>query len=163
MTVSDAAGNTAEVSITFPAVAKGDQTLTGFQYSASSVTFGSTAPTVTAPTGVQTTLSYAATPSEVCTVDPSSGALILAGVGGCEVTVTAAGADNYNEATATFTVTVQAVGALVLNLDAVATDNRVNIAEKTAGFTISGDTGTESGVDVTVQDRHRDTHRDLGG
>ena len=151
VTVSDAAGNTAEVSITFPAVAKGDQTLTGFGYSASSVTFGSTAPTVTAPTGVQTTLSYAATPSEVCTVDPSSGALTLAGVGGCEVTVTAAGADNYNEATATFTVTVQAVGALVLNLDAVATDNRVNIAEKTAGFTISGDTGTESGVDVTVQ------------
>ena len=152
VTASDTAGNTAEVSITFPAVAKGDQTLTGFQYSASSATFGSTAPTVTAPGGVETTLSYAAAPSEVCTVDPSSGALTLAGVGSCVITATAAGTDDYNEATATFTVTVQAaVGTLVLNLDAVATDNTINVAEKTAGFTISGDTGTESGVDVTVQ------------
>ena len=151
VTVSDAAGNTAEVSITFPAVAKGDQTLTGFQYSAPSVAFGSAAPTVTAPGGVETTLSYSATPSAVCTVDPSSGALTLAGVGSCVITATAAGTDDYNEATATFTVAVQAVGALVLNLDVVATDNTVNIAAKAVGFTISGDTGTESGVDVTVQ------------
>ena len=150
LTVSDAAGNTAEVSITFPAVAKGDQTLTGFQYSASSVAFGSAAPTVTAPGGVETTLSYAATPSAVCTVNSSSGALTLAGVGDCEVTVTAAGTDNYNEATDTFTVAVQTAGALVLNLDAVAMDNTVNVAEKTAGFTISGDTGSEAGVSVTV-------------
>ena len=151
MTVSDTAGNTVEVSITFPAVDKGDQTLTGFGYSASSVAFGSTAPTVTAPGGVVTTLSYSATPSTACTVDPSSGSLTLAGVGSCVITSTAAGTDDYNEATATFTVTVQAAGALVLNLDTIAEDNRVNIAEKTAGFTISGDTGTESGVDVTVQ------------
>ena len=150
VTVSDTAGNTAEVSITFPAVAKGDQTLTGFQYSASTVAFGSTAPTVTAPGGVETTLSYAATPSDVCTVDPSSGAVTLAGVGGCVITATAAGTDNYNEAIVTFTVTVQAVGTLVLNLDAVATDDTVNIAEKTAGFTISGDTGSQGDVSVTV-------------
>ena len=150
VTVSDTAGNTAEVSITFPAVAKGDQALTGFGYSASSVAFGSTAPTVTAPGGVETTLSYSATPSEVCTVDPSSGALTLAGVGGCAITATAAGTDDYNEATATFTVAVRAAGALVLNLDAVATDNTVNIAEKTAGFTISGDTGSQDAVSVTV-------------
>ena len=151
VTASDTAGNTAEVSITFPAVAKGDQTLTGFQYSASSVTFGSTAPTVTAPGGVETTLSYAAAPSEVCTVDPSSGALTLAGVGGCVITATAAGTDDYNEATATFTVTVQAaVGTLVLNLDAVATDNTINIDEHGSGFDISGDTGSEDGVSVTV-------------
>ena len=150
VTVSDTAGNTAEVSITFPAVARGDQTLTGFQYSASSVTFGSTAPTVTAPGGVETTLSYAATPSEVCTVDPSSGAVTLAGVGGCVITATAAGTDDYNETIVTFTVTVQAVGTLVLNLDAVATDDTVNIAEKTAGFTISGDTGSQGDVSVTV-------------
>ena len=149
--MSDAAGNTAEVSIAFPAVAKGDQTLTGFQYSASSVAFGSAAPTVTAPGGAQGALSYSATPTAVCTVSPSSGALTLAGAGSCEITATAAGTANYNEATATFTVTVRAAGALVLNLDAIATDNTVNIAEKAAGFTISGDTGTESGVDVTVQ------------
>ena len=150
VTVSDTAGNTGTVDIAFPAVAKGDQTLTGFQYSAPSVAFGSAAPTVTAPGGVETTLSYAATPSAVCTVNSSTGALTLAGVGNCEVTATAASTANYNEATATFTVTVQAVGALVLNLDAIAEDNTVNVAEKTAGFTISGDTGTESGVDVTV-------------
>ena len=101
VTVSDTAGNTATVDIAFPAVDKGDQTLTGFQYSASSVTFGSAAPTVTAPGGVQTTLSYSATPAAVCAVDPSSGALTLAGAGECVVTATAAGTDNYNEATAT--------------------------------------------------------------
>ena len=151
VTVSDTAGNTAEVSIAFPAVAKGDQTLTGFQYSASSVAFGSAAPTVTAPGGVETTLSYSATPSTVCTVNSSSGALTLAGVGSCVITATAAGTDDYDETTVTFTVTVQAAGALVLNLDTIAVDDTVNIAEKTAGFTIGGDTGTESGVDVTVQ------------
>ena len=151
MTVSDAAGNTAEVPITFPAVAKGDQTLTGFQYSASSVAFGSAAPTVTAPGGVETTVSYLATPLTVCTVEPTSGTLTLEGVGSCVITATAAGTDDYNEATATFTVTVQAVGTLSLNLDAIVTDNKVNIAEKAAGFTITGDTGTESGVSVTVE------------
>ena len=151
VTVSDAAGNTVEVSIAFPAVAKGDQTLTGFQYGASSVAFGSAAPAVSAPSGAQGALSYSATPTAVCTVDPSSGALTLAGAGSCEITATAAGTANYDEATATFTVTVQAAGALVLNLDAVAADNTVNIAKKAVGFTISGDTGTESGVDVTVQ------------
>ena len=152
VTVSDAAGNTAEVPITFPAVAKGDQTLTGFQYSASSVTFGSAAPTVTAPGGVETTVSYLATPLTVCTVEPTSGTLTLEGVGSCVITATAAGTDDYNEATATFTVTVQAVGTLVAEprRDRHG-DDTVNIAEKAAGFTITGDTGTESGVSVTVE------------
>ena len=50
MTVTDAAGNPATVSLTFPLVAKGDQDLSGFAYSADSVTYGTTAPTVTAPT-----------------------------------------------------------------------------------------------------------------
>ena len=150
VTASDTAGNTAEVSLTFPAVAKGDQTLTGFQYSASSVAFGSAAPTVTAPGGVETTLSYSATPSTVCTVNSSSGALTLAGVGNCQITATAASTANYDEATATFTVAVQAAGALVLNLDTIAGDDAVNIAEKAAGFAISGDTGSEAGVSVTV-------------
>ena len=150
VTVTDTAGNTATASITFPAVAKGDQTLTGFAYSPATVTYGDTAPTVTPPTGAQTTLSYSATPATVCTVDASSGALILAGVGDCVITATAAGAADYNEATAAFTVTVQAAGALALTLDAIATDNTVNIAEKAAGFTISGGTGSEGGVSVTV-------------
>ena len=66
MTVTDAAGNPATVSLTFPLVAKGDQTLSGFAYSADSVTFGATAPTVTAPSGAQTALSYTAAPVGAC-------------------------------------------------------------------------------------------------
>ena len=150
VTVTDRAGNPATVSITFPAVAKGNQTLTGLAYSPATVTYGDTAPTVTAPSGVRTTLSYSATPSDVCTVNSSTGALTLDGVGSCEITATAASSANYNEATAAFTVTVQAAGALALNLGTIAGDDTVNSAEKAAGFMISGDTGTESGVSVTV-------------
>ena len=150
VTASDTAGNTDTVDITFPAVARGDQALTGFEYSAASVTFGSAAPTVTAPSGARTALSYSAAPDTVCTVDASSGALMIVGVGGCVVTATAAGTANYNEDTDTYTVTVQAAGTLVLNVSAIATDNRVNIAEKAAGFSIGGDTGSVGGVSVTV-------------
>ena len=151
VTVSDAAGNTATVSITFPAVEKGDQALSGFQYSASSVTFGSTTiPTVTEPSGAHTTLGYSATPASVCTVDASSGALTLVDTGTCEITATAEGSDDYNEAAVTYTVTVQAAGVLVLNLNTIAGDNTVNIVEKAAGFTINGDTGSVGGVSVTV-------------
>ena len=150
VTGSDTAGNTDTVSIAFPAVGKGDQTLTGFQYSASSVAFGSTAPTVTEPAGAVTTLEYSATLSTVCTVNDTTGALTLVGVGSCVVTATAAGTGDYNEATATFTVAVQATGALVLNVAAVTGDDTVNIAEKATGFAISGNTGSEGGVSVTV-------------
>ena len=106
VTVKDTAGNAATVDIAFPMVAKGAQTLSGFQYSASSVTFGDTAPTVTVPSGAQGALSYSATPPAVCTVDPSSGALTIVGAGDCEVTVTAAVTADYEVATAMFTVAV---------------------------------------------------------
>ena len=96
VTVTDIAGNPATASIAFPAVARGDQTLTGFAYSPVTVTYGDTAPTVTAPSGVQTTLSYAATPSDVCTVDSSTGALTPVEVGACVITATAAGTTNYS-------------------------------------------------------------------
>ena len=148
MTATDSAGNPATVSITFPTVDKGDQTLTGFAYSPDTVTFGDTAPTVMAPSEAQTPLAYSATPSTVCTVDSGTGALTLAGVGSCVVTVTAESSANYNQETATFTVTVQ--DTLALSVDAIATDDTVNIAEKTAGFAISGTTGSEGGVSVTV-------------
>ena len=150
VTVTDRAGNPATVSITFPAVARGTQTLTGFAYSSATVTYGDTAPTVTAPSGVQTTLSYSAAPAAVCTVHASTGTLTPVEVGACVITATAAGIADWNQATAAFTVTVAAAGALALNLDAIAGDDTVNIAEKAAGFTISGDTGTESGVSVSV-------------
>ncbi len=150
VTVSDAAGNEDTVEITFPAVTKGDQTLSGFEYSSSTVTFGGTAPTVTAPTGAETALSYSTGDAEVCTVDSANGTLTLTGVGSCVVTVTAASSNDWNGATATYTVTVQAAGTLVLNVAAVTGDDKVNIAEKAAGFAIAGDTGSEGEVAVTV-------------
>ena len=138
---------TADFTVT---VAKGEQPLTGFGYSPATVNFGDAAPTLTAPTGAQGTLSYTATPAEVCTVNATSGALTLDGAGDCVVTATAEATANYNDATLDFTVTVQAVGTLVLNLDPIAGDDTVNLAEHEAGFTITGDTGTEAGVAVTV-------------
>ena len=106
VTVKDTAGNAATVVIAFPMVAKGAQALSGFQYSANAVTFGDTAPTVTAPSGARGALSYSATPLAVCTVDRSSGALTIVGAGDCEVTVTAAVTADYEVATAMFTVAV---------------------------------------------------------
>ena len=150
VTGSDAAGNTDTVDIAFPAVAKGEQTLSGFGYSASSVMFGEAAPAVTAPSGAQGALSYAAAPAAVCTVDAASGALALEGAGSCEVTVTAASTANYDEATATYTVEVQAAGTLALTLDTIAGDDTINIAEKAAGFVIEGNTGSVGDVSVTV-------------
>ena len=88
------------------------------------MTFGSPAPTVMAPTGAQTTVTYTATPSNVCTVNTSTGALTLLGVGGCVITATAASNNNYNEATDTFTVTMLAQGTLALNLNTVAGTTR---------------------------------------
>ena len=153
VTVTDEAGNPAEVPLTFPEVDKGDQVLSGFKYSPETVTFGDTAPaltapTLTTPTGEVGTLSYTTTSAGVCTVDETSGALAIEGAGACVVTATAASTANYNEATAEFTVTVQ--DTLALTLDAIATDNVVNIAEKAAGFAITGATGSEAGVSVTV-------------
>ena len=147
VTATDTAGNPATVDIAFPAVDKGDQTLAGFQYSTASVEYGAAAPTVTEPTGERTTLSYSASPDTVCTVVAATGALVLVGAGDCVVTVTAAGTDDYNEASDTFTVTVQAIDQLALNVNAIAGDDTVNIAEKASGFAISGDTGSEGGVD----------------
>ena len=114
VTVSDEAGNPATTTLTFPAVAKGDQTLSGFEYSPASVTFGNTAPTLTAPTGAVTTVGYTDTPASVCTVNATSGTLTLAGVGSCVITATAASNSNYNGATAmvTVTVTIQTAGTL---------------------------------------------------
>ena len=141
VTVTDAAGNPATVSLTFPLVARGDQDLSGFAYSADSVTFGETAPTVTAPTVAESaTLSYSAAPGSVCTVNASDGTLTLTGPGNCTITVSAASTTNYAAATATFDLTVTSTNALVLSLDTIAGDNTVNIAEKAAGFAISGAT-----------------------
>ena len=86
----------------------------------------------------------------MCTV-ADDGALTLLAVGACTVTVAAAATSNYNAAAASATVTVNPAGALTLVVAAVAGDNTINISEKTAGFTISGATGTEAGVSVAVK------------
>ena len=150
VTVTDTAGNPATVDIAFPAVAKGTQDLSAFAYAAATATHGADAPALIAPDGARTTLSYTAAPAAVCTVDSATGALTLVGLGDCTITATAAASDDYEEATATFTVTVEAAGALALTVDAIAGDGTVNIAEKAAGFTISGDTGPIGGAAVTV-------------
>ena len=147
VTVTDGAGNPTEVDIAFPAVAKGDQTLTGFAYSSGGITFGESAPTLTAPTGA---LSYASDTPDVCTVDAASGALTILTAGDCTVRASAAATADYAEGSAAYTVTVRAAGALALTVAAVAGDDTINIAEKAAGFVIGGDTGSESGVSVSV-------------
>ena len=151
VTVIDGARNETEVTIDFPNVAKGDQTLSGFSYSLASVTFGDAAPTVTAPTGAITALSYSAMPAAVCTVDDNTGALTIAGAGACEITVTASGSDDYNEASDSTTVTVQPAGSLSLTMLAVAGDDVVNRVEHADGFFLVGTTGTVDAVSVTVK------------
>ena len=87
-------------------------------------------------------------------INPSTGAIsgtpAAANAGTAAATVTVSDAAG-NTATVSITFpAVAATGTLVLNLDTIAGDNTVNIAEKAAGFTISGDTGTEVGVSVSV-------------
>ena len=56
-----------------------------------------------APTGVRTTLSYAATPATVCTVDSSTGELTIQGAGTCDDhRHRGVGTDNYNAASVDF-------------------------------------------------------------
>ncbi len=150
VTLTDNAGNPTPVTVTFPAVDRGEQVLSGFAYSQTSIVFGATAPTLTAPSGARGDLSYASNNLSVCEVDANSGALAILTAGACEVTVTAAATANYAAATADFTLTVNPVGTLALNVGIIAGDDSINIAEKMAGFAISGDTGTVAGVTVTL-------------
>ena len=151
VTATDSAGNRAAAEVGFPAVARGGQDLSGFGYQPDALTFGDTAPVLAAPTVAERAeLSYAAAPATVCAVDAASGALTLNGHGTCTVTVTAAPTANYAQGTRQATVTVSPAGALSLAVDPVAGDDTVNITERTAGFAIAGDTGTEPGVAVTV-------------
>ena len=146
----DAAGNSQEVAITFPSVDKGTQTLTGFAYNPSVVTFGGAAPVLIEPTGAQGDLSYASDTLSVCTVEGLTGQLTIVGAGICTIKVSAAATDNYEEATAQASVTVNPFGVLSLTLNTIAGDNTINAAEKAAGFAITGNTGAEPIVSVTV-------------
>ena len=147
---TDGAGNSQDVAITFPAVDKGTQTLTGFAYNPSVVTFGGAAPVLVEPTGTQGDLSYASDTASVCTVEGLTGQLTIVGAGICTIKVSAAATDNYEEATAQTGVTVNPAGTLSLTLDTIAGDNTINAAEKATGFAITGNTGAEPIVSVTV-------------
>ena len=163
VTATDTAGNATEVPIALPVVLKGDQPLSGFAYSAASGVFGQPPPTVTPPTGAVTALVYAAVPEGVCGVESGTGALSMLEVGACVITATAVDTADYNEETATFTVTVLSAGTLVVNVSPVTADGVVNIAEKASGFTISGDTGSQGwgDGDGDREPRQRELERDL--
>ena len=154
VTVSDAAGNTAAVNLVFPAVDKGDQTLSGFAYSPASVAFGSTAPTPTGPSGAQTTVSYSVSEDSVsvCSVDPNTGELTINGVGACAVTATAAGSANYNEASAPFTVTVTDAELTLVTVTIAAEHASIGAGLEDLKFTLTreGDATEELVATVTI-------------
>ena len=122
--LTDTNDNPADVSLTFPAVALGSQTLTGFAYSAATATVGQSAPTVTAPTGQQagSSLSYASSDTNICTVESSTGALTLVAAGTCAITVTASATTNYLVATDTITITVVPTAIPVATLTGTLTE-----------------------------------------
>ena len=153
ITLTDTNGNTGEIDLTFPAVDRGSQTLTGFIYSATTAMVGDTAPTVTAPTGAVagSTLSYSTNDATICTVDAGTGVLTLVGAGTCTITVTASATANHNAATADFEIQVGAAGMVMVTLDAdIAGDDVVNIVEQRDGFTIGGAANAGATVTVTV-------------
>ena len=106
VTITDDAGNETTVSLTFPAVSKGVQDLSGFGYAPPRLTFGDSAPSLTAPADPKGAVTYSATPSSVCTVNTGTGALAIVAAGTCEVEATAAATPDYEAASAPFTVTV---------------------------------------------------------
>ena len=153
ITLTDTNGNTGAIDLTFPAVDRSSQTLTGFAYSATTAMVGDTAPTVTAPTGAVagSTLSYSTNDTTICTVDAGTGVLTLVGAGTCTITVTASATANHNAATADFEIQVGAAGMVMVTLDAdIAGDDVVNIVERRDGFTIGGTVAAAAAVSVTV-------------
>ncbi len=106
-TGSGAADNTSTAALTFPAVDKGMQDLSRVAYTPATVALGAAAPILTAPTvRDNAVLTYTSGDIGVCTVDGTSGGLMLVAVGACDITVTAAATANYDTADVTVTVTV---------------------------------------------------------
>ena len=95
---------TADFTVT---VAKGEQTLTGFAYSPGHPDIRRRRPDVDGPhRGAGHPLVRGERPPRCARSNATSGALTLDGAGDCVVTATAESTDNYNQATADFTVTV---------------------------------------------------------
>ena len=148
--LTDTAGNTTDdttdVEIIFPIVAIGSQTLVGFAYSANTATLGQLAPTVIAPMGAQTPLTYSSSTSAVCTVDAGTGALTLVATGDCDITVTASMTANYNEATADFTITVSAAVPSI----SIAADTSPVTEGTAATFTLTAAPAPVGDLTITV-------------
>ena len=88
-------------------------TLSGLSYSASTMNFGETAPTLSqAPTASESqgvTIAYAAADtSEGCTVNPSDGSLTITGAGTCIVQASAT-KTYFADATDTFSITINPI------------------------------------------------------
>ena len=132
-------------------VQKAGQDLSGFGYTPTTLDYGDAAPALTAPPVADgAALTYTSSTLDVCTV-AADGALTILRDGACTVTATTEATANYNAATSDeFGITVNPAGALILAVDDVADDNTVNIAEKAAGFAVTGHTGTEAGVSVML-------------
>ena len=113
VTVADGAGNAATADIAFPAVAKGDQDLSGFGYTPTTLNYGDTAPVLSAPMVADgAALSYTSTTTAVCTV-ADDGALTILTDGACTVTAATEATANYNAATsAEVGITVNPAGAV---------------------------------------------------
>ena len=103
--VTDRAGNTQNVALTFPAVGKRAQSLTGFKYTPARVKFP-TAPALTAPTGAVGAVSYTTGSTACRVINSSTGALAIDAAGTCVVKATAAETTTHAVATATATVNI---------------------------------------------------------
>ena len=151
--LTDTAGNPTDVSLTFPAVAMGSQTLAGFAYSAATATVGQPAPTVSAPTGAVagSSLRYASGDPNICTVDAGTGVLTPVAAGACVITVTASATTNYQAATATFTVTITAMAAPT-TAGVTVTPTVLTVAENdgTATYTVVLDSLPTANVVIVV-------------
>ena len=81
--------------------------LTWSGYSASNIDFGDTTPTLEQPTGVPkgTTLAYASSTPQICSVDSATGALDILNWGDCTITLSASAA-KYRMATVDFLLTI---------------------------------------------------------
>ncbi len=100
--------------ITFPAVGKGSQDLSGFGYSSTSVIIGATLP-VTPPALADGAIpAYSTTAAaNVCVVDGTSGEVRGLAMGACPVTVTVAATTHYDVTSATFNLTIVRIPLLL--------------------------------------------------
>ncbi len=125
-------------------VVKLDQTLS-FAESSITKTYGD-APFTNTLSGAKTTVTYSSSDESVAKVDPDTGKVTIVGVGEATITAKAVGTALYNEATASYTITVNA--APVVKLDQTLSFAESSIT-KTYGDAVFTNTLTGAKTDVT--------------